>query len=205
MKPTIVQYLARRGLTTSLSLGLLAAVAGCSCCDKGVTTLPPPLGTSINQAVDIQAGNAVADDFVVYTQEWFGDTAVLGPAGKRHLERMIKKLPQVACPIVIEPTGLIDLDRSRQDAIVSVLAMREVPDAAQRVTIDDALAEPLNADEAERIYQDRKHPQQGIDGSGARSSGIGADPWSRHIGSGSWWGARGSGSYGGIGRRGFFP
>jgi hypothetical protein len=166
-----------------VALGLLVHCVGCHSTGD-LVQLPAHAGASVNQAADIQAQNAAADDFVIYMSEWLNDSPVLGPFGKRHLERIAKCLPGEPHPVIIEPTGNADVDRARREAIVTVLVMRNIPDADRRVVIDYPKAEGLFGDEAEKAYEGLINPQgAGRGGAG----GFGGNASRRHIGQGSWW------------------
>jgi hypothetical protein len=188
---------------TCLAVGLALGLAGCHGTECGYGNYlvePAPPGTSVNQAIDTQAANAAKDDFVVYSNEWLADSTVLGPAGKRHIDRIAKKLSSVPYPVIVEPTGNVDLDRSRREALVTVLVMRGIGDAEQRVVIGYSSAEGLFGDEAERIYDQMLNPGMGGYGGGHGFGGYGGSAYRRHVGPGSFWG----GFFGGRSRMGGF-
>ena len=98
-----------------LSLGLLAPsffsgcagtwwgvcnVDNCATVPKGAQ--PAPNGTYVHRVHEVQAAKAEADDFVVYKYEWYLGGCELGPFGKYHLNEMIKRLPFVPFPILIQ-------------------------------------------------------------------------------------------------------
>src|SRR5262245_42278715 len=80
----------------------------CATIPKGA--IPDPVGTKVNWAAEVQAANAAEDDFVIYKHEWCENSAELGPYGKYHLGEIVKRLPNVAFCVVIQPSGLPHLD-----------------------------------------------------------------------------------------------
>ena len=101
----------KRGWLARASLILPGLLAGCChspWCVDNCSTIPPgalpaPPGTYINRFRDVQAAKAEADDFTVYKHEWYMNGKELGPYGRWHLNEMLKRLPGVPFPVVIEP------------------------------------------------------------------------------------------------------
>jgi hypothetical protein len=148
-------------------LGALAAPgagrAGCGCgggwwdhwrelCQP--TTCPAVTGTYTRQLFDQQAAKAEADDFVIYKNEWYMGGTQLGPFGSYHITEIVRRLPEVPFPVVIQPQiGDPALDMTRRDVVVRALASAGVPDPDQRVLIAYPQAEGLYADiQAQRTY-----------------------------------------------------
>ena len=159
-------------------------VDNCSSIPKGA--IPDPVGTKLNWAIEAQAANAAEDDFTIYKYEWCAGGTELGPYGKYHLGDVIKRLPNVPFPVVIQPTGQPDLDEARRQGLVVVLNMKGIADAENRVIIAFPKAEALYGEEARRVYYRMLNPQD------PSQSGYGG------YGFGGAYGGMG-GSYGGYG------
>ncbi len=159
-------------LLTILSLAALA-FAGCACDDMcgppaarfgkargGAQVGPPhdrpfPLGQQTDAFWETQQTNAEAADFIFYDHEFTGETAILAPGAKRHLEEVALRLPHVPFPVVIEQSmfnAKQDLDQARRQTIVMQLARLGVTNAEERVVIASAFAEGFTALEGERTY-----------------------------------------------------
>ena len=85
---------------------------------------PFVLGHATDAFWETQQTNAEAADFVFYDHEFVGDTAVLSPAARRHLESVAIRLGKVPFPIVIEQSRnntKPDLDRQRRRSILEQL------------------------------------------------------------------------------------
>jgi hypothetical protein len=129
----------------------LPAVDRCASIPKGA--IPPPLGTSARAVMTVQATKAEADDFVIYKYEWCAeDGKALGPFGSYHLGQIIRRLPTVPFPVLIQvhPDEAVNL--ARREFIVQQLAFAGIPDPDQRVIVGFPTAEGLYGEEAEFIY-----------------------------------------------------
>src|SRR5262245_28634563 len=105
--------LARRSLAAGLVAlaGTTAAQAG----DFGPATVPERLGASVHRIMAAQVERAEVDQFVFYELEWVGNTASLGPAGRFHLDKVIKRLPDTNHPVIIQfhPDDAVNLARKK--------------------------------------------------------------------------------------------
>jgi hypothetical protein len=150
-------------------------VDNCSVTPKGA--LPAPAGTSMTAAIEIQRANAAEDDFVIYKHEWCIDTVKLGPYGQYHLTMIVRWLPNVPFPVIIQPCGDPALDEARRQTIVQHLLTAGFADAPNRVIVDFPKAGGLYGEEAEWIYQEMIDPDQesyGVYGFGRRGGLYGA-------------------------------
>jgi hypothetical protein len=170
-------WLARAGLMLP---GLLA---GCHHHDKwwcvdNCATIPPgaipaPCGTYVRRAHDIQSAKAEADDFTIYKHEWLLAGKELGPYGRYHLNELVRRLPGVPFPVVIQPTPDGELNEARRKLIVHYLDLYGIPDAEQRVLVAFPQAEGLYGEEAERVYQQILEGGQNIGFGGLFGGGLG--------------------------------
>ena len=169
----------------------ILAFAGCAaddCCGpnlggrfgtaRNAQTGPPhdrpfPLGQNNDAFWETQQTNAEAADFIFYDHEFTGETAILAPGAKRHLEEVALRLPHVPFPVVIEQSmfnAKQDLDQARRQTIVMQLARLGVVNAEERVVIANAFAEGFTALEGERNYY-RGITGGGFGGGGGRRFG----------------------------------
>jgi hypothetical protein len=179
-----VVYLAFGALLLTL-LGGIEAWAG----EKEPANTPLPLGESIHRFFRTQADLAGADQFVFYELEWVKNSTSLGPAGRRHLERVARKLSMVGYPVLIEASSNLVVDQARRATLVTVLASAGIPNAEARVLIGQPVAEGLYGEEAVPLYPalitTRFRTNRGI--GGGAYGGLGA------------YGAFGAGGIGGYG------
>lgn len=151
----------RRLLATTLVIAMSTlATYGCSgkycrdctdCRNDCVGQLPDPRGSHTQAIFDLHAGKAEADDFVIYPYEWTGGGDQLGPSGRRHLERIAKRLPHETFAVVIESSSDSNLDDHRRTRVLSELEMLGIADAQSRVTVGYSDAEGLSAADADRV------------------------------------------------------
>lgn len=116
---------------------------------------PFPLGQVTDAFWEAQQTNAEAADFIFHDHEFVGNTAVLAPGAKRHLEMVALRCEHVPFPIVIEQTphnARPELDRARRATIVEQLNRMGVMNADQRIVIANAFPEGYTAVEAESAY-----------------------------------------------------
>ena len=124
--------------------------------DPAVT--PQPLGTFVRGWQEAQTTKAEASDFVFYLDEWYLGGPRLGPHGLAHLRQVIRRLPAVPFPVVLQPHVDEQLNEVRRTHIVEALLNNGITDADRRVVIDIPQAEGLPGDEAERIYYEMTIP-----------------------------------------------
>ena len=116
---------------------------------------PFPLGQVTDAFWETQQTNAEAADFIFYDHEFVGNTAVLAPGAKRHLESVALRSEHVPFPIVIEQTthnARPELDYARRTTIVEQLNRMGVLNADQRVIIANAFPRGYSSLEAESAY-----------------------------------------------------
>ena len=123
--------------------------------------IPQPYGWFVHKWEDAQCAKAEADDFVIYKHEWFKGGTELGPYGTYHIQQILKRLPGVPFPVLIQvETQDPARNEMRRMVIVNYLAQAGVPDPDARVVLGYPEAEGLYGDEAVRIYQQMiiQHP-----------------------------------------------
>lgn len=162
---------------------------------------PAPVGTYVRRFNDVQAAKAEADDFVIYKFEWYQGGDELGPYGRYHINEIIKRLPFVPFPVMIQAHSVdAELNEARRCHIVNILRLSGVPEAEQRVVIGFPEAEGLYGEEAELAYLRMLQGQQALGGFGGAFSPFGAsfNAFSPFGGFG------GFGPFGGLGTTGTF-
>src|SRR5262245_62164584 len=108
-------HVKQMGRVRWLKAGLLlpGLLSGCattgyhSCCVDNCATVPPgaqpaPNGTYVRRFRDLEAAKAEADDFVIYKHEWFMGGKELGPYGTYHVNEIVKRLPFVPFPVMLQ-------------------------------------------------------------------------------------------------------
>jgi hypothetical protein len=124
----------------------------CQTIPKGA--IPQPYGWFVHGWENAQCAKAEADDFVIYKHEWFKGGTELGPYGTYHIQQILKRLPGVPFPVLIQfQTQDPAKNEMRRMVIVNYLAQAGVPDPDTRVVLGYPEAEGLYGDEATRIYQ----------------------------------------------------
>lgn len=179
---------------------VLILVGGCQhcgwwgnrCADISPGAVPAPPGTYNTQWQQTQEARADEDYLVFYQYEWLGDSDRLSPFGKRHVERLLTRLPHTPSPIVIEASGDAQRDQLRVAAMTSHLARYDAAWANYPVVLGRSQAEPLYGFESPRVSNGfiggRGVGGQGGGGFGGAGGGIGG----------------GGGGGGGFGGGGFF-
>jgi uncharacterized membrane protein YgcG len=184
--------------------GLLLLTAGCcancgrllcdECADIPPGAIPQPTGSHTCAWQTTQEALAENDDFVVYQYEWKGESAELGPFGRRHVNGLRPRLASGPCPLVIEPSEDSDIDQQRQATLVALLTAYNVPDADSRVIVGFGQAEGLHGLEAPRLL--RGYIRSGAGRGGAGGGGLGGGFGGGGVGGG---GGGGGGGFGGGG------
>ncbi len=127
-------------------------IGRCQTIPKGA--IPQPYGWFVHKWENAQCSKAEADDFVIYKHEWFKGGTELGPYGTYHIQQILKRLPGVPFPVLIQvETQDPARNEMRRMVIVNYLAQAGVPDPDTRVVLGYPEAEGLYGDEAPRIYQ----------------------------------------------------
>jgi hypothetical protein len=187
-----------------LGPGLLPGCAGSwwqtchvdNCATIPAGAQPAPNGTYVHRFRDLQAAKAEADDFVIYKYEWEQGGAELGPFGKYHLNEMVKRLPYVPFPVLIQAHTVDgEVNEQRRRYVVEALERNGIVDAEQRVVLGFPEAEGLYGDQASWIYSQMMAQQTGFNLLG-RGFGLG--------GFGGFGGLGGFGGFGGLGGYGGF-
>jgi hypothetical protein len=157
MQRRLLAWLTRLGMTAPLFITGCASTGNWWNIDN-CATIPPgaqpaPLGTYVHRFQDVQAAKAEADDFVIYKYEWRPNSPVLSPFGMYHINEIIKRLPFVPFPVMIQVNEVDgQLNEARRCAIVQALTMNGIPDAETRVILGFPEAEGLFGEEAENLY-----------------------------------------------------
>ena len=136
---------------------------------------PFPLGAVTDAHWETQQTNAEAADFIFYDHEFVGETAELAPGAKDHLMQVALRLEHVPFPVVIERSphnARPQLDRTRRQVIVELLARLGHEASEGRVVIAPAFAEGMTAVEGESAYRN-SISDQFHGGGGRRFSGSG--------------------------------
>ena len=116
---------------------------------------PFPVGQVSDAFWETQQTNAEAGDFIFHEHEFVGNTAVLAPGAKRHLESVALRLEHVPFPIVIEQSphnARPELDRARRQTIVEQLNRMGITTADDRVVVANAFPHGFTSMEAESAY-----------------------------------------------------
>jgi len=185
---------------------VLLVVGGCQhcgwwgdhCAEIPPGAVPAPVGTYNTQWQQSQESRADDDFLVFYQYEWLGDSDQFSPAGQRHLDRLLQRLPHSAAPIVIETSGDDERDRLRIAAMQLKLAQHDSDWAAYPVVAGRSQAEPLYGFEAPRVTSGFI----GRGGGGAGGGQVGGQGGGGQGGGG--FGGGGGGGGGGFGGGGVF-
>lgn len=93
-----------------------------SSCNSGACGCPAPLGASFHATMGTQIQNGIAARMVLYHFDFCPGEGVLTPRGRRQLFKIAQRLPRVAAPILIQPTGDNDLDEARRACVLDELS-----------------------------------------------------------------------------------
>jgi len=113
---------------------------------------PPPLGSCLNAWASVQIARAELQELYITLNEWYLGGATLGPAGRRHIERLARSIIDSTSTIYVEPADDTKLNERRLLAIAQELKKFGVTNAEKRVSLATPLAEGLAGEEAVRIY-----------------------------------------------------
>ena len=190
-------------------VGLAGVVLGCTgtktwqahdeCATIPKGALPEPNGTFVREFGKRQTFKAAFDDFVIYSNEWLDDGKELGPAGTYHIQQIIRRLPTVPFPVMIQVDPDPEKNAARRSLIVNALAMAGVPDPEQRVLIGFPGAEGLYGEEGQYIY----NRMLMTSARGGMGYGFGGGMSGYGGGFGGFGGMSGLGGFGGFGGGGF--
>jgi hypothetical protein len=147
-------------------------IDNCANIPKGA--IPQPYGWFVHAWQNAQCAKAEADDFVIYKHEWFKGGAELGPYGTYHIHQILKRLPGVPFPVLIEvETQNPERNEMRRAVIVNYLAQVGVHDPETRVVLGYPEASGIYGDEAPRIYQQMISQQSLFGAFGGMGGGFG--------------------------------
>lgn len=92
------------------------------CPDYPLGCMPPDPGATMHNFFGAMDFYAEQDDFVIYNIEWAGRTSTPDDDLALHLERIAPRLPVEPFPVVIEPSGSIEVDAERRAYVLHQLA-----------------------------------------------------------------------------------
>lgn len=115
-------------------------------------TVPEDLGAATHRIFQAQVDKAGQDAFVIYENEWRGNTTELGPSGRFHLVRMMRRLQQTTYPVVIQIHPDDAVNQARRNFVVNTLLQAGIGDAENRVVVGPPAAEGLYGEEAVMLY-----------------------------------------------------
>lgn len=163
-------------------------ILGVDCCADILSgAIPRPPGAKVCEWHTAQIKNAAADQTVLYRADFVGASTTLSPGAAERMGRNAASGLLAIQPTVIEPSGDIDLDAQRVDAVARELAGRGIDQPVIQLAIPAALG--LSGPQAERVAGGFGN----IRGSNAT---VGA-PISQPAGLGGQTGAFGGGAFGG--------
>ena len=113
----------------------------------------PPLGTTVNQPLDIMKAKANVHDQLLYRTDFRQGTANLSPSGAARLTRMVRKLPTCLGPLVVEWTPEQPLlAEQRRLAIVDLLNQSGVPISPDQIVVGASPFNGILGDDAAVTY-----------------------------------------------------
>jgi hypothetical protein len=173
-------------LIASVLPGCYERCGGCGGCGGGVGSrllkddipagaIPVLTGTYTRQIRDYQENLAEQDDFVIYEHEWLLGGTKPGPYGRYHLAQILKRLPEVPFPVLIQAHPDDALNEARRLMVSQFLQTNGILDADTRVIIGFPEPGGLYGSEAVAIYRLGFDPRYGYWGtSGGYGGGYGA-------------------------------
>lgn len=183
----------------------MAALLGCrsvedreghahECQDIPNGAVPRRAGAHACEWLTAQERRAEQDKYVIYENEWRGNSTDLGPYGERHVTKIAKNISETPYPVLIQPSSAPSVDEKRREKIVNELLEAGFAEADTRVVIARPEAEGLYSIEAPGIA--RRYSSAGAAGQGGQGAGFG--------GSSTGQSASGGLGGGGFGGGGFF-
>jgi len=169
------------------------------CADIPPGALPMPNGYFVRNFQALQAGKAEIDDFTIYYNEWYMGGMELGPFGVNHLFTIAKRLPECPHPVILQPTGDLQVDTARQQKVISILLNAGLADAPNRVLLAPPMALDLDGMESQRIYLQMLIPSGGRGQMGAGAGYLSGLGNLSGFGAGFGSGFGGFGNFGGFG------
>ena len=113
---------------------------------------PPPHGFYVSQWTATQIAKGEQQQLYIAAFEWFSGGTTLGPAGRRHLDRLARGLLDGTGSIYLEPADDAKLNEVRRLSIIAHLKQYGVADPKRRVAMAYPSGEGLFGDEAVRIF-----------------------------------------------------
>lgn len=111
----------------------------------------PPLGAAVNYYHSAQAARAELQKWYVQPHEWYLGGTTLGPAGRRHLDRLARCLLDGPGVVYVEPADDDALNEPRRQAVAAGLRQYGLADADARVRLARSAGEGLYGEDAVRI------------------------------------------------------
>ncbi len=144
-------------LARATTIALLLVVAGCcshgrhqllcdECADIPPGAIPQGPGAYTGQWQAAQEQLAEQADYVVYQNEWLGESEKLSPLGVRHVAGLLGQGP--FHPIVVQASGNQTLDEARRMALIAKLETHGIAGAPENVVVDNSTPEGLHGVEA---------------------------------------------------------
>lgn len=115
--------------------------------------LPDRPGAHVRRFQATQRDNAIAIEYAIFIHEWQDGGKFLGPYGEHHVQHIIRRLPTVPYPVLVQPTHDPAINEFRRNVIVAKLLEGGILDAETRVILRNPEAEGLFGDEAPRVFQ----------------------------------------------------
>lgn len=148
--------------------------------------------------------NAEAVDFILYQNDFVGESAELTPDGKSKIEEIAARMRSAPFPVLVERTwnnADPELDSHRRELVATILAEKGNPDANNRTFVSPAYGPGKTSLEAApeyymNTYISSGNNQNNNNGGGGGGGGFGG-------GGGGGFGGGGGGGGGGFGGGGF--
>ncbi len=180
----------------TLILGTAAVVNGCKsyqgpfgidrCADIPAGAIPAKAGTQVCQWQQAQVEAASTDLGVFYQADFIGTSNELGPAGKKHVDRLVQQGLVGQMPIILDPSSDAERDTSRQQALAMAFTQAGAPLSADQILLAYPPAIGLSSFRAEQAVRSLSRGGGGGGGGGAGAAG-------------GFGGAGGGGGFGGTG------
>ncbi len=123
-----------------------------------------PLGSVVREPFHVMQTNAEATDFVLYRNDFIGETVELTPDGKDHVMEIAARMRSAPFPVLVERSennSNPQLDAERRLAVAQVLYDHGNSDADQRTFVSPAYARGLTDFEPRTEYYRHQSTRQG--------------------------------------------
>jgi hypothetical protein len=162
-------------LVASVLPGCYERCGGCCGLGGGLTKADIPRGAiPVLTVHDYQENLAEQDDFVIYEHEWLLGGTKPGPYGRYHLAQILKRLPEVPFPVLIQAHPDDALNEARRLMVSQFLQTNGILDADTRVIIGFPEPGGLYGSEAVAIYRLGFDPRYGYWGASGGYGSYGA-------------------------------